>query len=493
MQWASLRKAGAAGLRLLVGAGIWLVLARGTAAADEPTALQPYRVRVWLEFEPHPRLPESFREFVRNGFVNYCERFLGRLWQVSLTAPPPEAEGRQLPPPVVLQKLGEADKILWVRIRGTADGRPAGAPQVAVSVREYDAAFAQWGPLASRSLIPSERFPRDVFDLAYSQFRPTAVLLGSSKSDRVTANLRGSGLAGGESALPVAPPGTPFRVYRQYTTPQGAVSHDEIPWTYLVYRSRLARQHADELEIVSALRNPLSGRTRRRSRLVAIASGAAEGSETIVQYVTGAENRPLVGAQIGIRPHDKAAVVPIGATDRDGKVAVPAGSEPTAAPKGRLVHVVLRNGKAIQWSFPLAPGDREQLLVRVRIEPFLAEMDYRTAALQDEIVDVVARRNILDRRLRAYAKDENLRMARKIAAEINALPGKDGFVSRLQELKGYAEQTRQEKKQPILPASVNRLLMQTETLINEYLSGEQITIEIGEQPAVPAAETKPKE
>jgi hypothetical protein len=469
--------------------------------------MRPYRIRAWLEVDAE--LPKEIETSIRGDLAAFVESYLGRAWQFEIAKPPESVTTGKLPtnakPTGALSTSAASaqsssasatsgdvssdsaglvvpgddyDKTFRIQIQNETDRARFGR-SVILEVQEFDSATEQWGPTARRSLRLDERLTWLVFETVYGQFRPTGIVSSREDDEMVLLQIRGFALQSGADALPVVPTGMPFRVYREFRTRGKPPLRTEVPWTYLVYREPAADKLKARCDVASSLRHPLSARTRGASRLVAIASSVAEGAQTTVRYVTSdSEPRPIVGVEVYIRLFDRPATFPIGSTDRDGNIVVRTDNIPIAA--NRPVYLVLGSTTVSQWAFPLVPGDRERIEAAVHIEPWLIELDSRIRALQDEIVDTVARRNLLNVRLRQLAEQNAGDEAKKAASEINALPDRDSFAEKLAELTRFAEERRQAAKMPIIPAAANRLLLQTQSLIDEYLAQEKVVVEVAD-------------
>jgi hypothetical protein len=458
-----------------------LIAADPAAARKEPSmAEQPYRIRLWLNLEKHPRFTSATQANLQYETARLSNRLLGRAWNLEMSAPP---AGLMLDPPPATEALKShlagKDKLIWIE----ADARPRESSRdwtrIPVLAREYDVELNQWGPPLHDELRGGASFASDLFLLAFRVFRPTAMIPKPSSALTVDAIVRGLALAPDDGAFPLAAVGSPFHVYREFYDKEKFVSRSDVSWTYLTFAKRMTGGFAGQFEVDSGLRNPLGQRTRKKSRLVAIATGEIKNGVTTVRFVTGKDQRPVAGLQVLARPQGSGSTIALGNTDHRGEIDVrPVRlSTETAAPSGpRLVQVTLIAGRNPLASFPLLPGDPDRLTVRVTVDPFLTELNGRILALQEEVVDTVAKRTLNLKRLETLAAKKDLVAAKKTVDEINQLPGRAVFDEKLAKIKALAEERRKESKRPTLGFAVQRMFNQTDYMLGEHFKADKVSI-----------------
>ncbi|MFO0948032.1 MAG: hypothetical protein U1D30_19270 [Planctomycetota bacterium] len=225
------------------------------------------------------------------------------------------------------------------------------------------------------------------------------------------------------------------------------------------------------------------------SRIIAIACSNRDEESTLVKFVTGKEERPVVGYQVTVKPQDQSADVTLGNTDHDGAIAIRpvylSNERPDAFRPPRVLEVSLRSGRLVLSRFPLIPGEKNQVVVRVRIDPLLTDVSGQILALQDEVVDVVARRTLLQRQLTRLAEKQDAAGAKAIGDTINRLPDKAHFEARLKEIKSRTEAKSKAENRPSMGSNINRLFLQTENLVTNYFQGDKVTIEVELAPGEP--------
>lgn len=468
---------------------VWLLViaaAPDPAGFEAPPAEVPYQVHGWLELPADPRIPVWRRGDLRYELARTIDRLVGRAWVFQYGEPPPAADPARPPSAEEMKTLAKgADKVLWVRIRPKESPR-AEAPHFQATLREYDALLEEWGPLRQADVDAGPELCRDLFDLMLEQFRPVAFLSSAESAQKCRGAVKGLALVPRADAPALVAGGRPFRVYREFFSKGARTARVEVPWTYVVFRAPTEYGYLGEFDVLSGLRNPLTGRTRQRSRLVAIAVGPFGDAITELQYVTGPEKRPVVGYAVTVRPQEQSTSVSLGNTDHRGQIAirpVRLASDPVGVFRDRVLFVNLLAGKYVAASFPLVPGEQPRMSVRVQVDPILTDASGRVLALQEEVVDVVARRIILQRRLEKAAQANDIAAAKRLEGEINALPDKAAFEKRLAEIKNRAEEQRKAADRKTLSVAVGRLFLQTESLLGEYFKNEKVSVSLTETPA----------
>lgn len=469
-------------------------------------ALRPYKIRLYLSFVPAERFSENQRADIRERINALADRYLGDAWQLQID-PMPIGMSVQRPPSPTEMKAKRAgfDKLMLLQLGDNLSEWKGALADIPVVARELDYEFDSWGPAAKDVFAADRRLANRVFDLLHRQFRVRAEVNAADKEGKVPLTLVGLALQPRNSDYPLAVAGMPIKVYRDFISGKDKkVTRTEIPFTFLIYRQPEEGGLLARCDVVTALKNPLTMRTRRRVQMPGIGAGATESTATDVRFVMGPEMVPVTGYEVAIRAQDSKATVNLGNTDHRGRIAVDrsalgAFGGPTDAV--RTVQVLLVAGQTVVASFPMVPGEKEFRQVSVRIDPMVAEVNGRVMALQDSVVDVVARRAVLQKRLDIHTKKNNLEMAKKVAAQINALPDRAAFEKRVADIRSWAESQAKAANRK-LGSPINMLLLQTEknVIANNFEKEkvevkEEITVierrRPGEEPTTPpAGETK---
>lgn len=460
--------------------------ARADAAPSEPEkpfSLIPYKVSILLSFAEEPAFPVDYREAIRHEIQKQAERTYGAAWTIEAVL----TTGAEPPSSQALEAFrGKKDKVFWVRV-GVDPADDAIDPWTRpIHVREYDVEFAAWGPPALRRGRSGAPLAADLFDLISRQFRPLAMVTAvDPRAKLAKATVKGMGLAPTNPDAPFLLVGRPFRAYRDFLVKDKVQKRVELPWTYLVFREEIDDGMFARFEVASAQRNPLMGRLRGRTRVLALALGMLDDGQTQVRFVSGKKDdvRPLIGFQINVRPLDQPTTINVGATDHRGQInltPVRLSSDRGASLDARVLFVTVLAGRSILTSFPLVPGDRPTMTVRVQFDQLLTDVNGRILALQEEVVDVVAYRALLTRRLNRFAEKSDLDSAKKLESVINALPDKVAFKKKLADIKDRTEKEAKASDRGKLGINVDRLFDQTESLVAQYFARDKVSVRIDE-------------
>jgi hypothetical protein len=142
----------------------------------------------------------------------------------------------------------------------------------------------------------------------------------------------------------------------------------------------------------------------------------------------------------------------------------------------------------------MVPGVQKELTVRARLDPLLTDLSGQILALQDEVVDVVARRSLLQRQLEKHAEKQEIDQAKKIAETINKLPDKTRFEEKLEAIKSSTEERARIANRTNLGPAIDRMFMQTDLLVQRYFQTDKVEVQLAEEKEVsPAASERETE
>jgi hypothetical protein len=467
-------------------------------------AAQPYRIRIWLTIADHPRVTQGLRPGVIEEIEAASGRYLGSAWAIDYAPPPPDAP---ISPDAPIEdmpnvkKLGadyaKLDKVLWADVSVDA-GRP-GVPPFIVTVREYDAEFDQWGPSVRRTLAPDDPLPVNVFRLLHRQFRAVIGVIGlEAEQKKLRVVVKGAALQSPDSPYPLLAFGAPIKLTKEVAQKKGTViKRYDIPWTYLIYRSTEPDRRAGSCAVMSSLFNPVDNSMLRRAKIMGLAASNSENAETEVQFVQLTHDnmpgdppgkRPVPGYEVLLRIQDQVTPIIAGSTDRRGRITLSSANlDPSGQNRPQVCEVTLRIGRMPVANFPMVPGDEPRREVVVNADPLLPEVSGRINALQEELIDTLARQAILTKRLDAIktalkkedAEEDKELVGRlnKVAGELNSLPGNEYFQKRLQAIKADAkERNEKEYKQKNFGKHTTRLFAGVEKLLKEKVIGVEVNV-----------------
>ncbi len=115
-------------------------------------------------------------------------------------------------------------------------------------------------------------------------------------------------------------------------------------------------------------------------------------------------------------------------TDRDGRVSIPRGFA-----DGLVILRLIAGRSEPLREVPVMPGESdEELTIPIDSKAQAVTLETQLDALRDEIVDVVAVRNRLERKMKAREQGDDWAGVEEILVEFRKLPPRDKFVKRLE-------------------------------------------------------------
>jgi hypothetical protein len=435
------------------------------AAPSEGIDRQPYRIELHLAFDPSARMDQARRRALVRQFQTLVHRFIGPAWAINVAERPSTLAGGDLES---LENSAFAhfdpafDKIWLVRVS-------AGGPEAGLHLagREYDAATRKLGPFQEhRAVVPAEA-PRALLEFALELFSPTALITGQ-EGGRALLSVRGAALAPASELGRIVKPGTVFVPVRLVTMRDNSVIIRRILFTYLLVES--VDGAASRCAIVSALRDPLTQRIARPNTLAAL--GIKPGSGTLrFRFTTRPDNGPAAGYTLTARTFPEGFPHELGMTDRAGQIALLPGFA------DRLVILRLLAGNAEPMvEFPIMPGESSELR-EIPIEPKALTVTYQVQldALRDDVIDLVAQRARLEKRLEKRLQGEDLDGLEQALKEYALLPRKDVYAQRLEALKDRAAKEQAQTKTAVLTKNIQARFTELQALLDRYLDDEAFT------------------
>jgi hypothetical protein len=436
---------------------------KGTRSPVEQ-ADRPYSIRVWISVDPAARLgPHSARSLVEDWLV-LARRFVGLPWEIHVQDDEGPLRGRspsELSPGLVGPSTEGAQKGWFLRIEASGSGGG-----FSLAGREFDATTRQLGPLYRQPAPFPKDAARSLFELTRRVFSPIAEI--ERTEDGADLLVQGASLPSSDPVGRVVEPGTVFRPYWVFLGPDKAVREiRSIPFTYLLVNEMEGSKA--RCAVVSGLRQPLPKQVAGRYRLVALGITPAD-VPTRFRFVAGEGDRqhPAAGYVLTARGVRDQVVSEVGTTDREGRVSLP--------PRFSDELVVLRlmaGGVEPLREFPVLPGETpEEREIPVEPRPEAVALQFRLKALQDEIVDLIARRGVLEARLDARAAGQAWDEVKQLLDEYLQLSPRREFDDRLARITEEAQRTQADLGVPILTRTAQAELAETRALIERYLDDE---------------------
>ena len=425
---------------------------------------QPYRIELHLSLDPSARIDLRRRGDLLKEWHALVHRFVGPPWIVTTALKPsPMAAGNleTLEASTCSGFDSSFDKIWLVRVSSVAD-----TSALRFTGREYDTATQRLGPLQEHTSFVFADAPRGLFQFTLDLFSPTA-LITSQEGGRALLLVRGASVPHASELGRVVSQGRVFVPLRLVNVKGNEVVVRRILFTYLQVESMdgpLAR-----CAIVSALRDPLTQRVSRPNTLAALGIKPGRGAVRL-RFVTKADHAPAAGYTLTARAVPDGLPHELGMTDRAGRITLKPGFA-----QGLVVLRLLAGNSEPMVEFPMMPGETSgERDIAVDPKPLTVAFQVQLDALRDEVVDLVALRARLEKRMEARLQGDDLAGVEEGIKEYALLPPREVFAEQLQKLKDQATHQQAERKTAVLTKNLQAQFNELQALIDRYLDNEAL-------------------
>ncbi len=346
----------------------------------------------------------------------------------------------------------EGDKLVLAAMRWQPDG-------FVLTAREFDRYTQRWGTPIRRDCRQEQGLPEQLFALVWQAVAPLARLeLVPNDEGRVVLTPWGAALHRANPGNQWAAPGDVFLPILRRTGRGGELVENGIqavPWTYVEVVDHDGEKAVGRIH--SGTRMPLGARRQGRVEQIAIAI-RADPADTVLRLRSRTDpDKPLVGYAIYAQQAGDESLARIGSTDREGKISVP-------PDENRVRMLYLKNGGQLLARLPLVPGSEPQVEVPLPDDDQRLAAETRLASLREDLIDVVARRNILMARVRQKIKKGDFAAAQELINAINELPDRSQFNLTLTTAARLVR-----SDDPQIQRRIDQLFEATQTALSQYL------------------------
>jgi hypothetical protein len=434
------------------------------AHAQKAWEFSPYAVGVWVAVDDPALVSGWTADQLYRRVDELAAAHVGAAWSLSATAAPPSLTGElvtRLESIDANQILADEkliaglDKLMLVAL-ARADDRWR------IRVRELDLATRQLSPLLVRDTHSDESLPHELLRSIVSVFAPLAQIKHVDEK-RVEARLRAAGLATDETSPVLVAAGAPLVPILRPEDRLGRARTEHvrpISWTVLEVKQRDGAKLQCLLH--SAQHKPLAGRASLRVKRYALAVRPSARPSQLTLQTPGDAPRKLVDYELVEEDEKTKAITSLGRTDEQGRVTI----APTATPL-RLIY--LRHGDQLLARLPMIPGWQEQPIAHVNSDDTRLAAATFVATLKQEIIDTVARRQILAARLLRQVDRGELADARKLLEEFQRLPGPHEFAARVEGAKSQFPGS-----SPRAQERIDQLLAEAAEALRLYLDPKEL-------------------
>ncbi len=433
------------------------------ATAQSVWELTPYRVLFAVWTDDLPEFTPLWQQDLRASLVQHAESTFGPAWETSTADCPTDVAAttlsqlQQLPAKSLpADWLAAHDKLMVVRVALSADGYD-------VRTREFDLATQLWSPpRATKALTPSS-VAVEVFRTAVQGFAPLA-MVEQVEGKQVVLQLRAAALPPRDSSVQLIVPDAVYRPVIRFNDREGNAKRIEaIEWTFLVAQSQ--EQNAVTCSVESGLRNPLVSRVRGRTQQLALTVLPPREPTTLTLVSRVDAKHRLPGFDVWVHPANLKATTLLGKTDRFGSVVIP----PPPLYESPLRILLIKNGSEVVAKLPVLPGLFSQLEASLSDDQERLALEGFITGLQEELVDTVARREVLASLIHARVQKNDQAAAQKLLDELRSLKTREQFISMLSERRKTIV-----NKDPRVQRQIDKLFTDTQKVLNQHLDTKLI-------------------
>ncbi len=431
--------------------------------------LTPYRMRLVVYVAPLPGA-ERWTGQIERYALDRAAAVVGAAWHIETARVEPAllAALRRWPdaPPIDALPLvepqdadqaettQELDKLMLLVVTRRNGVLHAGA-------REFDVRTRRWSSLVERAAAQSALLPEIAFHTIVAAFKPLA-RVESSESKAATLRVRGAALPPRDSALQLISASDVLQPVLRFNERDGTPKRIvPLPWTFLTIDSIDGALLM--CSVHSGIRNPLGTRTRGRLERLALVVRPPHSSSQVRLVTGGEQSRPLEGYAIYAHPPTGRATELIGHTDVDGTLVVP--------PADHTLRVlVVKHGDKFLARLPIVPGLEADLEAEVIDDDERLRVAGVITGMQENLVDLVVRRQMLMIRLRAAIENAEFERAQELVRDLRAVRSAEeqfGFALREQRQSTVSDN-------PYVQRQIDKLLGDTEKLMAHYFDPRPI-------------------
>lgn len=433
--------------------GMFAFVSLSDAADKRPWEVSPFRTLVWLDLDPSCHVDSAFTQRLAQDLEEIRYASSGSIWETTITDSPidltrwyrSDADPNRFVERLKAHEIiaDQWDRVMLISIKRDAIWK--------IDFREYDSMTNSWGSAHKTSVSQRELLPSETLKLVYEKFLPLTRIDNVDKR-KVKLGLKAASLIEEEgigrqqeyaNAVEFIPPaddspidwgkpaavnqqevpypdfipgtvaiGEAFQPVLRRNDRQGNLIKENgimfMPWTYI------SCEENDGLQLhgtmVSGFNTPLPGRRNVRTQRIAIGIRPADTTTRLQLVDKAAEEVPLAGYEIYSKDPDGATL--IGSSDPNGYIEIPTNPDNAV----RLLYV--RSGGNLLARLPMVPGYEPESTARITNDSPRLLAEGFLEGWRDQLVDTMARRQILAQRVQRKIDSGDLESAKKWLDEL---------------------------------------------------------------------------
>lgn len=429
------------------------------ATVDRYWEVSPYRVQILLRFEVSaiwqsrlaPNLPDYLQ---RRAHVAY-----GPLWKITFDVADDDLIAGEdggllaIGDKSLAATRRDFEKLIVVVISESPVG-------FQVRAQEYDCLLESWGPVRQNNTRDASGVRELSFTAIQDAFTPMATFrVVREIPNQVELKFRGDKLPHASTEEDLVLEGQVLRPILRRVDREGQPVENgiqQVPWTY--FSVNAPQNDGYTGTIVSHTASPLG--VRQRGRVDQIAAFVRPGNKDtrLRLHARDDESQPLAGFRVYQRDTDADDQQFIGKTDDGGSIAIKPGKTP--------IQIVFVQSSG-QWiaKIPLVPLADDVVEAPLVDDRKRLEAEAKLVGIREELIDLVARRNILAARTRAKIKANDIQEANSLVRELERMPTATEF-----EQQRIRQQERLiESNDPRIQQRIEKLFNDTRDVLSEFL------------------------
>ncbi|HEX4414113.1 MAG TPA: hypothetical protein VH107_10835, partial [Lacipirellulaceae bacterium] len=193
-----------------------------------------------------------------------------------------------------------------------------------------------------------------------------------------------------------------------------------VPWTYIQATADADKKTPLKFTIQSGSRHPFSARKQARTEQLALALRADRAPTTVHLQSRKSDTKPLAGFDVFTSGATAQDAIHIGTSDLAGNVTVEATTSP-------IEMLLIKHGGQLLAKLPIAPGAEQRINVPLPDDDARLAAEERLGAVRENLIDIVARRNILTARVRQKIDKKDFKGAETLLRSLDELPNRSQF------------------------------------------------------------------
>ena len=444
----------------------------GRAADEKSWELATYRVQLHVVVDSSARPGALSAEQLSAELMQRIRTTIYPLWIVEVVLPQGRERTYQLHSlidfPDEEEKSGASkfDKQMFL----TAQVSPVG---ILLSSREFDCYTGRWTPILKTIVRQEHMVSQQSLELLCRVFAPLAMVrVDPDDEEQVSLLFKGEDLPRQTTETLFVREGDlfqPLLVRLSRTSGAAPEMIANVPWTFLV-----AEKPGDagwQCRVFTGTRRPFGMRRRGRVELMALGLKTPL-TETMIRFhASHDESQGLRGYEVFEQDLTSGEYNLLGVTNYQGSIPI----EKTGAPVRMLV---LRSDNQLLAKVPIIPGATTETQIPIADDVARLLVKEEMEVLKERLIDVVARRNILMARVRAFLEQGQLDDAEALVAELNALPNRADFAQEIESLQALTQSrgnNQYHSENPRIQGKINKLLENTRALLGRFLGVREIT------------------